>query len=264
VGPYLLPDWMTTQRWLNFYGNCVTETAWRCNSNYVAEVVVPERRSSQPLQEHVWQWLNVTYTKRRMTPMDFSYGGVRLCNPSHDYLTSCGMTSSICDNGRCQHDQAGSRECSAANCRLPWNGRRPLLTRITTTSRHWFDNLIVCTIWRWRVTWKLRFFPVSRGEVRLSPLGTSGTIWHIVLAPDDRWVWRNRWNENWQWKPKYSEDTYPNAISSTTNPTWPDLGSNLGRRCGKTKVGYSGDIWCRDCFSHSRSKLMKIIIVYDN
>jgi hypothetical protein len=30
------------------------------------------------------------------------------------------------------------------------------------------------------------FFLVSLGGVRLSPLGTSATIWPIVPAPDDR------------------------------------------------------------------------------
>jgi hypothetical protein len=33
--------------------------------------------------------------------------------------------------------------------------------------------------------------------------------------------------------PKYSEKTCPSATLSTTNPTWPDLGSNPGRRGGK-------------------------------
>jgi hypothetical protein len=67
--------------------------------------------------------------------------------------------------------------------------------------------------------------------VRLSPLGTSGNIWPTVPAPDDRlWVWSSRWNENWQGKPKYSEKTCLSATFSTTNPTWPDLGSNPGRR----------------------------------
>jgi hypothetical protein len=32
---------------------------------------------------------------------------------------------------------------------------------------------------------------------------------------------------------KYSEKTCPSATLSTTNPTWPDPGSNPGRRCGK-------------------------------
>jgi hypothetical protein len=56
----------------------------------------------------------------------------------------------------------------------------------------------------------------------VSPLGTSATNWPIVLAPDDRWwMCSCRWNENWQGKPKYSEQTSPNATLSTTNPTWP-------------------------------------------
>jgi hypothetical protein len=70
--------------------------------------------------------------------------------------------------------------------------------------------------------------------VRLSQLRTSATNWPIVPAPDCRWwAWSSRWNENWQGKPTYSEKTCPNSTSSTTNPTWPDLGSNPGCRCGK-------------------------------
>jgi hypothetical protein len=77
----------------------------------------------------------------------------------------------------------------------------------------------------------LFFFLVSWGGVRLSPLGTSTTKWPIVPPSDDRWLlWSSRWNENWQVKPKYSEKTCPSATLSTTNPTWPDLGSNPGRR----------------------------------
>jgi hypothetical protein len=65
-------------------------------------------------------------------------------------------------------------------------------------------------------------FLVSWGTVRLRPLGTSDTNWPIVKAQDDRWwwVWRTRWNENWQGKPKYAENTYLSATLSTTNPTW--------------------------------------------
>jgi hypothetical protein len=39
-----------------------------------------------------------------------------------------------------------------------------------------------------------------------------------------------QWNENWQGKPKYQEKTCPSATFFTTNPIWPDLGSNPGRR----------------------------------
>jgi hypothetical protein len=62
-----------------------------------------------------------------------------------------------------------------------------------------------------------------------------GHSWPIVQAADDRWgwLWSNWWNEDWQWKPKYSEETCPSATLSTTNSTWPDPGSNPGRRGGK-------------------------------
>jgi hypothetical protein len=75
----------------------------------------------------------------------------------------------------------------------------------------------------------------SSHGVRLSPLGTAATVWRIVQAPHDRWwwLWSNRWNANWQGKRKYSEETCPSATLSTTNPTWPDPGSNWGRRGGK-------------------------------
>jgi hypothetical protein len=87
------------------------------------------------------------------------------------------------------------------------------------------------------------FFSVSWGG--MSPLGTSATIWPIVPAPDDRWwVWSSRWNKNWQGKSKYSEKTWPSATLSTTNPTWPDLGSNPGSRGGKpatNRLSYGTD-----------------------
>jgi hypothetical protein len=34
-------------------------------------------------------------------------------------------------------------------------------------------------------------------------------------------------------EPKYLEKTCHSATLSTTNPTWPDMGSNPGRRGGK-------------------------------
>jgi hypothetical protein len=78
------------------------------------------------------------------------------------------------------------------------------------------------------------FLLVSWGGLRLSPLGTSATNWPIVPARDDRWwMCSSRWNENWQRKPKYSEKTCLSVTLSTTNPTWFDLVSNLGRRGGK-------------------------------
>jgi hypothetical protein len=79
----------------------------------------------------------------------------------------------------------------------------------------------------------LFLFLLSWSGVRLSPLGTSAANWPVVPASDDRYVWSSQWNENWQGKPKYSEKNCPGPTLSTTDPTWPDLGSNPGRRGGK-------------------------------
>jgi hypothetical protein len=72
-----------------------------------------------------------------------------------------------------------------------------------------------------------------------------GHFWPIIQAPDDRgWLWSNWWNEDWQGQPKYSEKTCPSATLSTTNPTWPDPGSNLGCRGGKpatNRLSYGAD-----------------------
>jgi hypothetical protein len=94
-------------------------------------------------------------------------------------------------------------------------------------------------------------FLVSWGGVRLSPLGTSAvTNWPILPVPDDRWwVWSSQWNEYRQGKPRYSEETCPSATLSTTNPTWPDLGSNPGRRGGKpatNRLSYGTDYFFLD------------------
>jgi hypothetical protein len=61
-----------------------------------------------------------------------------------------------------------------------------------------------------------------------------GHFWPIVqpqMIDEGDW-----WNEDWQGKPKYSEKTCPSPTLSTTNPTWPDPGSNPGRRGGKGAV----------------------------
>jgi hypothetical protein len=70
-------------------------------------------------------------------------------------------------------------------------------------------------------------------ESKLGPLGTAAIYCPIVPAPGDWGWWIIRWNEDWQEKPKYAEKTCPGATLSTTNPTWPDPGSNPGRRSGK-------------------------------
>jgi hypothetical protein len=81
--------------------------------------------------------------------------GVRLCCPSLDYQRSCGKTWSSCDNGRCQHVKACSTECCAAHWRLPWNGQRPLRTPIVITRSPLVVHSIICTIWRWLMSFKL-------------------------------------------------------------------------------------------------------------
>jgi hypothetical protein len=72
-----------------------------------------------------------------------------------------------------------------------------------------------------------------RGGVQLGRLSTAATDWPIVACPGWLWRWRIWWNENCQGKPKYSEKTRLSATLSTRNPTWPDPGSNPGRRGGK-------------------------------
>jgi hypothetical protein len=76
---------------------------------------------------------------------------------------------------------------------------------------------------------------LDRTAAVIDPLSTSATNWPIVPSPDNRWwMWSSRWNDNWQGKLKYSEKTYPSTTLSTTNPSWPDLGLNPGRRGGKS------------------------------
>jgi hypothetical protein len=45
-------------------------------------------------------------------------------------------------------------------------------------------------------------------------------------------MWSSWWDENWQGNPKCSGKTSSDATLSTTNPTWPDLRPNPGRRGG--------------------------------
>jgi hypothetical protein len=47
-------------------------------------------------------------------------------------------------------------------------------------------------------------------------------------CPGWLWWWRIWWNENWQGKPKYSEETCPSATLSTTNPTCQTRAAAMG------------------------------------
>jgi hypothetical protein len=63
--------------------------------------------------------------------------------------------------------------------------------------------------------------------------GTTVQVWHELAyctCTGWMWEWTIPWNENWQGKQKYSEKTCPSANLSIINPTWPDPGSNPGRR----------------------------------
>jgi hypothetical protein len=56
------------------------------------------------------------------------------------------------------------------------------------------------------------------GGVQLGALGTAATNRPIVPAPDDYDDGEIVWND-WQGKPKYSENIRPRAALSTTTPT---------------------------------------------
>jgi hypothetical protein len=58
-----------------------------------------------------------------------------------------------------------------------------------------------------------------------SPTGSTRHIGHQLAyctCTGWLWEWRIWWNDDWRWKPKYSEKSCPSAILSTTNPTWPE------------------------------------------
>jgi hypothetical protein len=74
---------------------------------------------------------------------------------------------------------------------------------------------------------------IVRSGVRTGSTRHVGHWMAYCTCPGWLWWWRIWWNEDWQGKPKYSEKTWPNSTLSTTNPTWPDTGSNPGRRDGK-------------------------------
>jgi hypothetical protein len=57
--------------------------------------------------------------------------------------------------------------------------------------------------------------------MRLSPRGSSVTIWTIAAAPDDdRWCWV--WSRRWRLarKTELLRQSFHSDILSTTNPTW--------------------------------------------
>jgi hypothetical protein len=78
------------------------------------------------------------------------------------------------------------------------------------------------------------YMRIVGGGVQTGSTRHPGHLLSHCACPGWLWGWRIiRWNEDWHGKPKYSETTCPSATLSTTNPTWPDPGSNPGRRGGK-------------------------------
>jgi hypothetical protein len=77
------------------------------------------------------------------------------------------------------------------------------------------------------------FIRIVGGGVQLGPLGMAATDWPIVPAPGDYDNGEFGGMKIGSRKSKYWEEIYPSSTLSTTNPTWPDPGSNPGRRGGK-------------------------------
>jgi hypothetical protein len=87
----------------------------------------------------------------------------------------------------------------------------------------------------WHVFGVVSFFLIRivGGGVQVGSTRHVGHWMVYCTCPSWLWWWRIWWNEDWQGKPKYSEKTCPSTTLSTINPTWPDPGSNPGRRGGK-------------------------------
>jgi hypothetical protein len=90
------------------------------------------------------------------------------------------------------------------------------------------------------------FIRIVGGGVHTGSTRHVGHWMAYCTCPRRLWWWRIWWNEGWQGKPKHSEKTCSSATLSTTNPTWPDPGSNSGSRGGKpatNRLSY-GAAWC--------------------
>jgi hypothetical protein len=65
--------------------------------------------------------------------------------------------------------------------------------------------------------------PICRYFLLYLGWGETESTWYVghylSSVPDDRCVWSSRWNENWQGKTKYMEETSLSATLFTTNPT---------------------------------------------
>jgi hypothetical protein len=65
-----------------------------------------------------------------------------------------------------------------------------------------------------------------------------GHYWPYCSSPGLYMMMSVKQLVEWELVGEYSEKTCPNATLSTTNPTWPDLGSNPRGRGGRTSLTY--------------------------
>jgi hypothetical protein len=93
------------------------------------------------------------------------------------------------------------------------------------------------------------FIYIVGGGVQTGSTRHVGHLLAYCTCPGWLWGWRIWWNE-WQGKPKYSEKTCPGATLSTTNPTWPDPGLNLGCCGGKPAT---------NCFSYGAASIFMLL-----
>jgi hypothetical protein len=119
-------------------------------------------------------------------------------------------------------------------------------TRFTSINKRETWSFVHFNLYRFRQhTWKHKFTKRMLVNIPLTffnffnfvEWGETESTWYVGLylsyCTSPGWVWSSRWNQNFRGKPKYSEKTCPSATLSTTNPTWPDLGSNPGHHGGK-------------------------------
>jgi hypothetical protein len=157
VGPCLLSDKMS---W-DFPGNCDNGATWICASNCEEVTVVFQlkRTISRKVDWTLRIELMVCSVARSSSDAYISLVGTE-----NAYPVAPGTIEDLVARPQAAVTRfdakiitACSRECRAAHCRLPSNGRRQLRISAVTTRRPWFDSFISCAIWRWRVSWKLNF-----------------------------------------------------------------------------------------------------------
>jgi hypothetical protein len=84
------------------------------------------------------------------------------------------------------------------------------------------------------VLWMFFFNSLSGGGVESSWVHSSRRpLIGLLYLPRVIMMMENFVERRLAGKPKYSEKTRPSVTLSTTDPTWPDPGSNPGRRGGK-------------------------------